>query len=423
MGRRRSGEAFRTTFRSISVRNFRLFFFGQLISQIGTWLTTVALTLLVLHLTKSGLAVGGLAACQFGPVLFLSAYGGIIADRSDKRHLLVITQTLEMCQSFALGAIAFMHHAPLIAFYLTALAGGVILAFDLPARRSFVAEMVPPEHVHNAVTLNSALMTSSRVFGPALAGVLIVTLGYAWAFTTDAASYLAVIAGLLMMRSEELEQPARTQKSRRQIREGLRYVRTVGDLWIPLVMVTIVGTVTFNFNVVLPLFVERSLRGDDTAYTLLYSVLSIGAFFGALLMAHRRSVEIRNIVVASFGFGVAMLALAAVPNLASAFPVALVVGLASVAFMTSATAIVQVRADPALRGRVLALQGMVMIGSTPIGGPILGAVSDALGPRSGLFIGGAGAVLAAAYGRAADRRRVVSTVQSDSTGSVVLVTA
>src|SRR5580700_6284624 len=184
------GRAWRQTFQSIKIRNFRLFFIGQLISQVGTWLTTIALTLLVLHLTNSGLAIGALVACQFGPVLLLGAWGGLVADRSDKRRLLLITQTLEMAQSFSLAALAFMHHPPLVAFYAVAVAGGFMLAFDNPTRRSFVAEMVPAEHVQNAVTMNSALMTSSRIFGPALAGVLVVTVGFPWCFLVDGTSYL-----------------------------------------------------------------------------------------------------------------------------------------------------------------------------------------------------------------------------------------
>jgi MFS family permease len=397
----------RTTFRSLRVRNFRLFFIGQLISQIGTWLTQIALTLLVLHRTHSGVAIGVLVACQFGPVLLLGAYGGVIADRADKRRLLLVTQTLQMVQSFALGAFAFAHQAPLGAFYATALAGGVLLAFDNPTRRSFVPEMVPADEVHNAVTLNSALMTSARIFGPAIAGLLVVTLGYGWAFTIDAASYTAVIAGLWMMRTEELYAPPRATKGRGQIRAGMRYIRTVSDLWVPMLMVAIIGTLTFNFSVVLPLFVERTLHGSDATYTLVYSVLSIGSFLGALMAAHRRSVEVHHIVLAAFAFGVAMLLFAAAPNLLVAFPVALAVGLTSIAFMTASTAIVQVRSDPSMRGRVLALQSMVFIGSTPIGGPILGVVCDAFGARAGLVIGGVAALAAATWGRAASRRRSV----------------
>jgi len=394
----------RATFRSLRIRNFRLFFVGQLISQIGTWLTTVALTLLVLHLTHSGLAIGALVACQFGPVLLLGAYGGVVADRSDKRRLLLVTQTLEMLQSFTLGALAFMHHPPLAAFYVTALAGGFMLAFDNPVRRSFVPEMVPEGEVQNAVTLNSALMTSARIFGPALGGVLVVTAGYGWAFVIDAITYLAVIAAIAMMRRTDLRQPPRTLRAKGQIRAGLRYVHGVPDLWIPLVMMTIVGTLTFNFSVVLPLFAERTLAGSDTTYTLLYSVLSVGSLAGALITARLRSITIHHLVVASFAFGAAMLALAAMPNVASAFPVATLVGLTSIAFMASSTAIVQVRADAAMRGRVLALQAMVFIGSTPVGGPIIGAICDRYGARSGLVIGGVAALVTAAYGWTARQR-------------------
>lgn len=403
--RTRISTAVRTTFRSLRIRNFRLFFAGQLISQIGTWLTQIALTLLVLHRTHSGVAIGLLVACQFAPVLLLGAYGGVIADRADKRRLLLVTQTLQMVQSFVLGALAFAHQAPLAAFYATALGGGLLLAFDNPTRRSFVPEMVPADEVHNAVTLNTALMTSARIFGPALAGLLVVTLGYGWAFTIDAISYTAVIAGLWMMRTEELYTPQRATKGRGQVRAGLRYIRTVSDLWVPMIMVAIIGTLTFNFSVVLPLFVERTLHGSDGTYTLVYSVLSVGSFTGALVAAYRRSVEVRHVVAAAFLFGAAMLLFAAAPNLAAAFPIALTVGFTSIAFMTACTAIVQVRAEPNMRGRVIAVQSMVMIGSTPIGGPILGWVCDAFGARSGLVIGGVAALAAAAWGRAASRAR------------------
>ena len=184
------------TLSSFRSRNFRLFFVGQTISNTGNWLTMVALTLLVLHRTGSGVAVGLLSACQFGPILLLSAWAGVIVDRTNKRNLLVVTQTLEMCQSFALAALAFMHHAPLVAFYVTAAAGGCMLAFDNPVRRTFVNEMVPAEDVPNAVTLYSAMVNISRIAGPAIAGVLIVTVGYGWCFTVDAISYLTVLAAL-----------------------------------------------------------------------------------------------------------------------------------------------------------------------------------------------------------------------------------
>ena len=403
-GSRRVATSALTTFRALRVRNFRLFFAGQLISQVGTWLTTVALTLLVLHRTKSGVAVGGLVACQFGPVLLLGAWGGLVADRSDKRRLLITTQILEMAQSFALAALAFSSHTPLLAFYATALAGGFMLAFDNPARRSFVAEMVPPELMQNAVTLNTALMTSARIFGPALAGLLVVTVGYEWCFGIDGFSYLAVIGALWAMRSGDLFQPVRTERARGQIRAGLRYIRSVDELWIPLVMTAVVGTLTFNFTVVLPLFIERTLHGNDISYTLVYSVLSIGSFCGALTAAHRTTVDTRHIIVAAVAFGAAMLAFAAVPNLTFSFPIALIVGGTSIAFLSASTAVVQVRAQPAMRGRVLAIQAIVLIGSTPIGGPVLGLICDGLGARSGLIVGGVAALGAAGWGRYASTK-------------------
>lgn len=393
-----------TTFRALRVRNFRLFFAGQLISQIGTWLTAVALTLLVLHRTKSGLAVGALVACQFGPVLLLGAWGGLVADRSDKRRLLITTQVLEMAQSFALAALALSSHSPLVLFYVTALAGGFMLAFDNPARRSFVAEMVPPDLVQNAVTLNTALMTSARIFGPALAGLLVVTVGYGWCFAIDGISYVAVIGALAAMRSGDLFQPERTAKARGQIREGLRYIRGVDELWIPLVMTAVVGTLTFNFTVVLPLFIERTLHGNDVSYTLVYSVLSIGSFCGALTAAHRTTVDTRHIIGAAVAFGLAMLCFAGVPNLALSFPVAVLVGGTSIVFLSASTAVVQIRADPLMRGRVLAIQAIVLIGSTPIGGPLLGIICDALGARSGLIVGGVAALSAAGWGQYASTR-------------------
>ena len=402
--RRRLAGAAQDTFRSLGVRNFRLFFAGQLISQVGNWLTMIAMTLLVLHLTDSGVAVGVLAACQFGPVLLLGAWAGLVADRSDKRKLLVVVQALAMAQSFALAALVFMGDPPLVSLYAVALVGGVLVAFDNPARRAFVVEMVPEDSVQNAVSLNSALMTGSRVIGPALAGLLVATVGYGWCFVVDGVSYTAVIVGLLLMRTSELRTPTPSPRAKGQVRAGLRYVRGVPELWIPLVMMAVIGTLTFNFQVVMPLFVDRTLHGSEGAFTLLYSVISIGSLVGALVTARRTRVELRHVVMAAVAFGIAMIVLAGVPGLAFAFPVGLAVGGASIMFMTTSTAIVQLEAEPAMRGRVLALQAMVFLGSTPIGGPLLGFVSEAFGPRAGVLLGGLAAVGAAAWGWYALRR-------------------
>ncbi|MFL5737336.1 MAG: MFS transporter [Actinomycetota bacterium] len=401
---RRSLGAFRATFRSLSVRNFRLFFTGQLISQVGNWLTSVGLVLFVLHRTHSGIAIGLLTAAQFGPILLLGAWAGLVADRSNKRKLLLTTQTLEMVQSFGLAALAFWPGAPLWSFYTVAFAGGVMLAFDNPTRRSFVSEMVPESQLQNAVSLNAALMTSSRIVGPALAGLLSVTVGFGWCFAIDGVSYFAVIACLLMMRTAELHRAPVTERARGQVRAGLRYVRRTADLWVPLVMLAVIGTLTFNFSVVLPLMIERTLGGTDATYTAVYSVLSVGSLLGALAASHRNRVEVRTMATSALVFGVAMLAFSTAPDVAVAYPLALLVGFASVWFMTASTAMMQLRSDPRMRGRVLALQAIVLIGTTPVGGPLLGYVSDALGARCGIVLGGIAAIGAAVYGYVAGRR-------------------
>lgn len=402
--RQRLASVWHSTFRSLGVRNFRLFFAGQLISQVGNWLTLIAQTLLVLKLTNSGLAVGLLAATQFGPVLVLGPFAGLIADRSDKRRLLLIVQTLAMVQSFTLAVFAFLPHPPVAGIFITAFFGGVTVAFDNPTRRAFVVEMVPEEDVHNAVSLNSALMTSSRIVGPALAGLLITTVGYGWCFTVDGVSYLAVLWALWRMNTAELRPPPVAQRGRGQVREGLRYVRGVPDLWVPLVVMAIIGTLTFNFQVVIPLLVKRTFHGTDGTFTLLYAALSVGSFTGALASARRKTISVRQIVVAAALFGLADCLFALSPGLAGAFPLGFLVGVTSIAFMTASTTMVQVRANPDMRGRVLALQAMVFLGSTPIGGPIMGGVSDRWGPRTALMAGGIAALLAAAWGWVMQRR-------------------
>jgi MFS family permease len=398
------GTAARDTFRSLHVRNFRLFFSGQLVSQTGTWLTMVAQTLLVLKLTDSGVAIGLLTAFQFGPVLFLGAWAGSIADRSDKRKLLIRMQTLAMVQSLVFAAVVFSGNATVAIIYALAFVQGIITAFDNPARRAFVVEMVPKEMVSNAVSLNSTVMTGSRIVGPAAAGLLVVTVGFGWAFLVDGLSYIAVIYGLLLMRSEELNPSIPTAKAKGQTREGLRYVRSQPDLFVPLVMMAAIGTFAFNFQVTIPLLVTGPLGGGDGTFTLLFSILSLGSMGGALWTARRTEVDGRQIIGAAAGFGVTMLLLALAPTLWASFPAAILLGVASIAFMTTSTAIVQMRAAPEYRGRVLALQAMVFLGSTPIGGPTVGLIIDAFGPRAGVAVGGLACLGAAAWGQHAMRR-------------------
>jgi MFS family permease len=416
--RRRLSNATRDTFRSLSSRNFRLFFGGQLISQVGNWLTLVAQTLLVYHLTHSGIALGALAAAQFGPVLLLGPWAGLVADRSDKRRLLLIVQAIAMGQSFTLAALAFSGSPPVWSIYLVALVGGVTVAFDNPARRAFVNEMVAEDDVQNAVSLNSALMTSSRVVGPALAGLLVATVGFGWCFLGDAISYVAVLVALYRMRSSELRRPPVTPKAKRQVREGLKYARRVPELWVPLVMMAIVGTLSYNFQTVFPVFANRDLHGNGTTFTLLFSVVSVGALFGALRTARRTSTSVRTVAMAALGYGAAMALMAVAPNQATAFVIGLGLGVASISFLVASTAIVQIEAAPEMRGRVLALQAMLFLGSTPVGGPIVGWVSEQFGARYAIALGAFAALGAGAWGLMKARHAVLESCEGLDVESV-----
>lgn len=408
----RAGSGLRRTFLSLRNRNFRLFFIGHLISNTGNWLTNVALTLLVLSLTDNGLAVGILAACQYGPVFFLSAWAGAVADRSDKRKFLFVTQSLEMLQSFSLAIFAFMPNPPLPAFYILAIIGGILLAFDNPLRRSFVPEMVRQEDIPNAVVLNSIVVNTSRIFGPTLAGLLIVTVGYGWCFALDGLSYLAVIICLYMMRPDELRRRPPKPRTKGEIREGLRYIRSIPILWIPMVMLGFIGILAYNFTVTLPLFVTGALQSDDAMFTLLYATYSFGSVVAALIVANRGLVTVRTIVIGAALLGICMLTLGSIPSVRAAFPIMLLLGGSSILYMTSTTANVQVVARPDMHGRILALQSTLMIGGTLIGAPILGGLAELAGTRTPILLGGLVCLAAAAFGAVTLRSRDPDAIRS-----------
>jgi MFS family permease len=390
--------AFKNTFLSLRNRNFKLYFFGQLISNTGNWLTNVAITLLVLKLTGSGLEVGILAAFQYGPILFLSAWAGAIADRTDKRKMLLLTQSLEMAQSVGLAILAFMPHPPIAALFILAAAGGTFLAFDNPLRRSFVSEMVPPEDISNAVVMYNANVNLSRVFGPALAGLLVVTLGFGWCFTLDAVSYLAVIVCLLLMRTADLYRRESKPRSKGEVRAGLRYVLHEPSLYVSFVMLAAIGTLSYNFPVTLPLFVISTLHSSNGVFTILYSIFSLGAVASAFVVAQRNLVRLKHIIFGAGALGIAMLLLAATSGVPLAVPAIFLVGMASTLYLTATTALVQIEAKPEMHGRVLALQMVLLAGTAPIGGPLLGWLADTLGGRAPLILGGVVCLLAAAFG-------------------------
>jgi MFS family permease len=393
-----TGAPFRETFSSLQHRNFRLFFIGQSISNSGNWLTNVALTLLVLNLTGQGVGVGALTAFQFGPMLLLSAWGGAVADRYDKRRLLLVTQSLEMGQSFALAALAFLPRPPLPLLYALALVGGILLSLDNPLRRSFVAEMVPSKNLPNAVVLYSAIVNLSRIFGPALAGLLVITVCYGWCFVVDALSYIAVLACLVMMRPEELHRQPGRVPMRGAVREALRHVRDVPALRTTFAMLAIVLLLAYNFNVTLPLFVTMGLGAGEGMYTALYSVLSAGSVTGALVLARRTRVGARDVVIGAVVLGTALLLLSLVPGVRLAVPAVFVLGMASIFYVTSSTTLMQLEARRDMQGRVLSLQTVLLGGGAAFGGPLLGWIADRAGARVVIGIGGLACLVAASVG-------------------------
>lgn len=402
--RARARAALGKTFQALAARNFRLFFIGQLVSNTGNQLTNLALLLFALKLGHSGLAVGGLAACQFGPMVVLSAWAGAVADRTDKRRALLVTQSLEMAQSVALAVLAFLPHPSLAVLYAISLAGGVLLAFDNPLRRSFVPEMVSKDDLPNAVVLYSTIIAVSQVTGPALAGALVATVGFGWCFTLDAVTYLAVITCLVMMRARELNRQSPKPRTGREVREGLRYVASVPRLWLSFAMFAVIGIFSFNLRVAMPLFVTQSLHGTDIAFAALYTTMSCGAVVGTLVVAQRKLVELRHAIGGAVAFGLTLIVMSLMPSVPVAMIAAFLVGAASIVYMTASTTIAQVGTRRDMHGRVLALQTALIGATALVGGPIVGRLADLAGGRAPMVIGGVVCLVAAGLGEAGRRR-------------------
>jgi len=377
----------RSTFRSLHTRNFRLFFVGQLISQAGTWMQSVAVVWVVLDLTDDGVALGLVVALQFLPMLVLGPWTGLLADRVDRHRLMIGTQIAFTALAVAFSVVTLTGRTTVAAMYVLSAVFGIITAVDNPARRVLVAELVGPEDVPNAVGLNSALMTGSRVVGPAAAGALIAGPGAATCFVVNAVTYLAVIAALVRMDRSTFRSPPLVARAKGQLRAGFRYVWRTPELRVCLGLVGVAGVTIFNFQVTLPLLAERTFDGDATAFTLLYATMSLGSVAGALSVARRRDVDMSFLVRTGTGLTASTLALALAPTLPLAMVAAVPVGFSSIYLISGASAAVQLAADPSMRGRVLALLAMLFLGSTPIGGPIAGWVSEVTNPRVGVALG------------------------------------
>jgi MFS family permease len=401
------------TFGALRVRNYRIYMSGQAISLVGTWMQTVAQSWLVLELTHSGTALGLVTAAQFLPVLLLASYGGLAADRLGKRRILLATQSTLMLLALVLGVLTITHTVRLWMVFVIALALGFANAFDNPARQSFAIEMVGRDLVRNAVSLNAVTVNAARTVGPAVAGLLIASVGVGVCFLLNAASYLAVLLSLARMDVGELHPAPVSAPARGQVREGLRYAAAHAEILVPLLMMALVGTLAYEFQVVLPLVAIDTLHGDASTYGFLTSAMGVGAIAGGLVVAGRASTGVGAVTGAALGFGIAIALAAVAPSLPLELAALLLVGAGSAAFISIGNATLQLASDPRFRGRVMALWAIAFLGSTPVGGPVVGAVAEHLGARAALGLGAVSCLVAAAGGglarwRAARARAEIS---------------
>lgn len=395
------------TFRSFRTRNFRIFFIGQAISQAGTWLQFIAQALLVLRLTDSGVALGIVTACQFLPVLVFGAWAGVISDRTDKRRLMMVTQSFMMLFAFALGILVLSGNETVHWVYLLAGLTGVANAFDNPSRRVMITELVGEDDMANAVSLNSALITGSRVIGPALAAWLISGVGIGWCFIANSASFVAVLIALSKIDPNELHLTERVAKQKGQIRAGFHYIWTNPDLRLPMALMGVVATLSFNWNVLLPLLAVRTFHGDTNTYAFITTVFSLGSLSGSLWIARRHSMTTAFLARTSVLFGIGTALLAVSPNPFAAAMAAFFTGATGIAFLSATMTTLQLGSVPAMRGRVMALYSILFLGSTPIGGPLSGWMAEQLGTRWALSLGAVAALASGLVALFALRRRTL----------------
>lgn len=388
----------RETFSSLHVRNYRLYYIGQIISTSGTFMQSLAQAWLVLKLTNSGAALGIVSALNFVPVLLFGSVGGLAADRFPKRTILYFTQSTAGILALVLGMLTATNHVTIGWVYAMALCLGFVNLFDNPTRQSFVMEMVGPDNVRNAVTLYSSLVNLARVIGPSIAGALIAVVGIAPCFIINGISYAAVVIMLAAMRASELQPAPRIPYERGQIREGFRYVLSNRVVGMTLLMITIIGTLTFEFSVSLPLMAQFTFNGNAAAYALLTASMGLGAAFGGLIVAGLKNTSARQLVFAAALFGGTVLVTAAMPTLALASAALIAVGAASIYFSSLGNSILQLSSTPHMRGRVMSFWSIAFLGSTTFGGPIIGWFGQAAGPRWALALGGVAALVAVAIG-------------------------
>jgi MFS family permease len=408
--------AVRRSFDSLSIPNYRRYFAGQIVSLSGNWMQMVAEVWLVLSLTGSGVAVGMTTALQFLPILLFGAWGGVLADRFAKRRLLIVTQALMAAPALALLAISASGVvAPWMVMALV-FVRGTVNAVDNPTRQSFAIEMVGPDRVVNAVSLNSVLVHSARLIGPAVAGILIATVGVGPCFALNALSFAAMIVALWRMDPAQLRAAPPAGREPGAVREGLRYVLRTPELAVPLGLMALVGTLGLNFQVILPLLARFSFDGGPSAYAALVSAMGVGSVIGAIATGAHGRTDARLIAGAALAFGAFALLAAAMPSLALEIPVLALLGGSAVTFAAAINSSLQLAVEPRMRGRVMALYSVVFLGSTPIGGPLVGWLSEAYDPRAALLLA-ASAGLSAAWAGHVALARLPSRAESQKSAA------
>jgi MFS family permease len=386
--------AVRRTFGSLDTRNFRLYFGGELVSFIGSWMQTMAEAWLVLTLTGSGAAVGATFAFRFLPVTLFGLWGGAVVDRFDRRRVLLITQTAAALLAVVLWLIVLTDVVQVWMVFALAIALGLVTVVDEPARHSFVEEMVGRDRLANAVALNSAVANSARITGPAIAGLLIATVGTSWVFFVNAVSFFAVVGALFAMHTGELK-PHSRQETRPRVREGLKYAWSITSIRSTILLVAVVGTLVYNFPTFLTLMASETFGGGAGLAGFLMALLGIGTVIGGLFAAHRGASSRKLVILAAAMLGSGLLIAAAVES-QLLFELALIpVGALAVFFGTSANAHMQLSSAPHMRGRVMAIYMLLTLGTTVIGGPFVGWVCQHFNPRAGFALAGASTLLAA----------------------------
>lgn len=405
------------TFSALKIANFRRYYLGQSVSLAGTWMQSVAQSWLVYTLTHSSTDLGLTVALQALPVLLLGPYGGVIADRVDKRRLMIALQSLMGVQALVLGLLTVTGEVRFWQICVLATLLGLNNTFENPARQTFVLEMVGAGELRNAVSLNSTLVNAARAVGPAVAGILIATVGVGVCFLANAASFIAVVYSLVTLDPALLTPSPPAGRARGQLREGLSYVAREPRLLIPLVMMAIIGMLAYEFQVVLPVVAKQTFHGGAAAYGFMNATMGLGAVAGGLVTATRGRTGIRPLVLGAGAFGVTILFAAVAPVLGVELAALAIVGWASVSFLATGNTTLQLESDERMRGRVMSLWAVAFLGSTPIGGPVIGYIVEVAGGRAGLFVGALSCLLAAGIGGAwvlRHRRQALVVTVEDS---------